>query len=107
MSAFLQKVLARFQANSVSLQSADQNLNSFDAELADRFAFLRKISSFSDTVIREGASKLVNRYDSDLQSELAEELVQFKATLQTKLGKEALQASESENQEEGESDESR
>ena len=77
------------------------------AELADRFAFLRKISSFSDTVIREGASKLVNRYDSDLQSELAEELVQFKATLQTKLGKEALQASESENQEEDESDESR
>ena len=76
------------------------------AELADRFAFLLKISSLSESEIREGASKLVNIYASDLQPELAEELVQFKAALKTKLGKEALQVSELDNLEDEDPDNS-
>ena len=43
---------------------------------------------------------------SDLQPELVEELVQFKAALQTKLGKEALQVSESDNLEDEDPDNS-
>ena len=65
------------------------------AELADLFAFLRKIESLPDAEIRQSASKLVSHYNSDLQHELREELVQFKGALQTKLGKEALEASPS------------
>lgn len=62
------------------------------------------ISSISDPEIREGGSKLVNRYVFDLQPERAEELVQLMASLQAKLDKETLQASESNDLEEDEND---
>ena len=62
-------------------------------DLADRFAFFREISSLSYAQIREAASKLVACYAADLQPELVEEIIQFKAALNTKLGKEALQIS--------------
>ena len=69
-----------------SLKSALEKRKNAYKELSTTFGFLKNLQETTNEDINEGSQRLVQAYPEDLEDDLGEELIQFSAFLNTKVG---------------------